>query len=95
MLGTLEEGGLAAFDLRARRLQQLAVPAGGRFNNVDVVGDLAVASRPRSARTCCGTSRILPPHRSSPPRSPKWTNSGRRTGSPPDAIRAPARAGSR
>ncbi|MBB5851501.1 phytase [Amycolatopsis umgeniensis] len=44
VLGTLKEGGLAAFDLKARQLQQLAVPAGGRFNNVDVVGDLAVVS---------------------------------------------------
>ncbi|OXM56245.1 hydrolase [Amycolatopsis thailandensis] len=44
VLGTLKEGGLAAFDLKARQLQHLAVPAGGRFNNVDVVGDLAVVS---------------------------------------------------
>ncbi|ANN19012.1 hydrolase [Amycolatopsis orientalis] len=44
VLGTLKEGGLAAFDLKARQLQQLAVPAGGRFNNVDVIGDLAVVS---------------------------------------------------
>ncbi|MEU9686304.1 phytase [Amycolatopsis japonica] len=44
VLGTLKEGGLAAFDLKARQLQHLAVPEGGRFNNVDVVGDLAVVS---------------------------------------------------
>ncbi|MFD5095958.1 phytase [Amycolatopsis thailandensis] len=44
VLGTLKEGGLAAFDLKARQLQHLAVPAGGRFNNVDVVDDLAVVS---------------------------------------------------
>lgn len=51
VLGTLKEGGLAAFDLRARTLQLLAAPAAptedaapGRFNNVDVVGDLAIVS---------------------------------------------------
>ena len=51
VLGTLKEGGLAAFDLRARTLQLVAAPAApgrgaapGRFNNVDVVGDLAVVS---------------------------------------------------
>ncbi|MGW4127880.1 phytase [Amycolatopsis japonica] len=44
VLGTLKEGGLAAFDLKAQQLQHLAVPEGGRFNNVDVVGDLAVVS---------------------------------------------------
>ena len=51
VLGTLKEGGLAAFDLDARTLQLVAAPAAptpgaapGRFNNVDVVGDLAVVS---------------------------------------------------
>ncbi|MFK0247357.1 phytase [Amycolatopsis azurea] len=51
VLGTLKEGGLAAFDLQARQLQLLPAPkaptedaAPGRFNNVDVVGDLAVVS---------------------------------------------------
>ena len=51
VLGTLKEGGLAAFDLRARTLQILPAPpapseeaAPGRYNNVDVVGDLAVVS---------------------------------------------------
>ena len=51
VLGTLKEGGLAAFDLRARQLAQLPAPAApaegaapGRFNNVDVAGDLAVVS---------------------------------------------------
>ncbi|EMD27737.1 phytase [Amycolatopsis azurea] len=51
VLGTLKEGGLAAFDLKARQLQLLPAPkaptedaAPGRFNNVDVVGDLAVVS---------------------------------------------------
>nr|WP_245589636.1 phytase [Amycolatopsis balhimycina] len=44
VIGTLKEGGLAAFDLDGHTLQ--LVPAGpkGRFNNVDVVGDLAVVS---------------------------------------------------
>lgn len=51
VLGALKEGGLAAFDLHARTLQLVAAPpapapdaAPGRFNNVDVVGDLAVVS---------------------------------------------------
>jgi 3-phytase len=44
VLGTLKEGGLAAFDLGARTLQLVPAGAGGRFNNVDVVGDLAVVS---------------------------------------------------
>ncbi|WP_285483644.1 phytase [Amycolatopsis sp. NBRC 101858] len=44
VLGTLKEGGLAAFDLNARTLQRVPAGPGGRFNNVDVVGDLAVVS---------------------------------------------------
>ncbi|MFJ7217205.1 phytase [Amycolatopsis sp. NPDC098790] len=44
VLGTLKEGGLAAFDLDARTLQLVPAGEGGRFNNVDVVGDLAVVS---------------------------------------------------
>jgi 3-phytase len=44
VLGTLKESGLAAFDLDARTLQLVAAGPGGRFNNVDVVGDLAVVS---------------------------------------------------
>ncbi|WP_410660742.1 phytase [Amycolatopsis sp. lyj-112] len=51
VLGALKEGGLAAFDLKARQLTHLPAPkapadgaAPGRFNNVDVVGDLAVVS---------------------------------------------------
>ncbi|AXB48571.1 hydrolase [Amycolatopsis albispora] len=51
VLGTLKEGGLAAFDLGGRELATLPAPAPpspgaapGRFNNVDVVDDLAVVS---------------------------------------------------
>ncbi|WP_410643151.1 phytase [Amycolatopsis sp. lyj-346] len=44
VLGALKEGGLAAFDLGARTLQLVPAGPGGRFNNVDVVGDLAVVS---------------------------------------------------
>ncbi|PWW63121.1 phytase [Actinokineospora spheciospongiae] len=51
VLGTLKEGGLAAFDLRGRTLGVVPAPAGptpeakpGRFNNVDVLGDLAFVS---------------------------------------------------
>jgi 3-phytase len=42
--GPLKEGGLAAFDLDARTLQRVPAGPGGRFDNVDVVGDLAVVS---------------------------------------------------
>ncbi|MEQ0564744.1 phytase [Amycolatopsis sp. NEAU-NG30] len=44
VLGTLKKGGLAVFDLGARTLQLVPAGPGGRFNNVDVVGDLAVVS---------------------------------------------------
>ncbi|MCK2240795.1 MULTISPECIES: phytase [unclassified Crossiella] len=51
VLGTLKEGGLAAFDLAGRLLQLVAAPpppaagaAPGRFNNVDLLGDLAFVS---------------------------------------------------
>ncbi|MEV6442437.1 phytase [Amycolatopsis sp. NPDC051716] len=44
VLGTLKKGGLAAFDLGGRTLQLVPAGPGGRFNNVDVVGDLAVVS---------------------------------------------------
>jgi 3-phytase len=49
VVGTLKEGGLVAFDLTGRELQHLAAPlpptpeaAPGRFNNVDVLGSLAI-----------------------------------------------------
>ncbi|MEU5266243.1 phytase [Amycolatopsis sp. NPDC021455] len=64
VIGTLKEGGLAAFDLDGHTLQ--LVPAGpkGRFNNVDVVGDLAVVSdrgrdRVRVYRIDPGGARVL------------------------------------
>ncbi|MBP2473910.1 3-phytase [Crossiella equi] len=51
VLGTLKEGGLAAFDLSGRLLQLVPAPpppsagaAPGRFNNVDLLGDLAFVS---------------------------------------------------
>ncbi|MFB9909126.1 phytase [Allokutzneria oryzae] len=44
VLGTLKEGGLAAFDLDGALLRHLAAPKHGRFNNVDVLGDLAAVS---------------------------------------------------
>ena len=44
VLGALKEGGLVAFDLHARQIAAIGVPEGGRFNNVDVVGNLAVVS---------------------------------------------------
>ncbi|WP_410609684.1 phytase [Amycolatopsis sp. lyj-109] len=44
VLGALKKGGLAAFDLGGRTLQLVGAGPGGRFNNVDVVGDLAVVS---------------------------------------------------
>lgn len=64
VLGTLKEGGLAAFDLHARTLQLVPAGPGGRFNNVDVVGDLAVVSdrgrdRIRVFRIDPGAPRVL------------------------------------
>lgn len=51
VVGTLKEGGLVAFDLAGRELQHLAAPppptpeaAPGRFNNIDVLGSLAIVS---------------------------------------------------
>jgi 3-phytase len=44
VVGTLKNGGLTVFDLRGRELQHVATPPGGRFNNVDITGNLAVVS---------------------------------------------------
>jgi len=44
VVGALKNGGLTVFDLRGRELQHIAPPPGGRFNNVDVTGNLAVVS---------------------------------------------------
>ncbi|GLZ33869.1 hydrolase [Lentzea sp. NBRC 105346] len=51
VLGTLKEGGLAAFDLKGRTIGVYPAPPApspdakpGRFNNVDVLGDLAFVS---------------------------------------------------
>jgi 3-phytase len=44
VVGTLKNGGLTVFDLRGRELQHIATPPGGRFNNVDIAGNLAVVS---------------------------------------------------
>jgi 3-phytase len=51
VLGTLKEGGLAAFDLNGRTISVHPAPPApapgskpGRFNNVDVLGDLAFVS---------------------------------------------------
>lgn len=44
VVGTLKNGGLTVFDLRGRELQHIATPPGGRFNNVDITGNLAVVS---------------------------------------------------
>jgi 3-phytase len=55
VLGTLKEGGLAAFDLQGRTLGVYPAPAApnpdakpSRFNNVDVLGDVRVAGRRRN-----------------------------------------------
>ncbi|MBY8849411.1 phytase [Saccharothrix sp. MB29] len=55
VLGTLKEGGLAAFDLTGRTLGTYPAPAApspgaapGRFNNVDVLGGARVGGRERS-----------------------------------------------
>ncbi|HEX6343652.1 phytase [Umezawaea sp.] len=54
VLGTLKEGGLAAFDLRGRTLGTYPAPPAptpgakpGRFNNVDVLSGVAVGGRKR------------------------------------------------
>jgi 3-phytase len=44
VVGALKNGGLTVFDLRGRELQHVATPPGGRFNNVDITGNLAVVS---------------------------------------------------
>jgi len=44
VVGALKNGGLTVFDLRGRELQHVATPPDGRFNNVDITGNLAVVS---------------------------------------------------
>ncbi|HEX6354896.1 phytase [Actinophytocola sp.] len=44
VVGTLKNGGLTVFDLRGRELQHIATPPDGRFNNVDIAGNLAVVT---------------------------------------------------
>jgi 3-phytase len=44
VVGALKNGGLTVFDLRGRELQHIATPPDGRFNNVDITGNLAVVS---------------------------------------------------
>jgi 3-phytase len=44
VVGTLKNGGLTVFDLRGRELQHVAPPPDGRFNNVDITGNLAIVS---------------------------------------------------
>ncbi len=41
---TAKNGGLYVYDLRGRQTQHFAVPEGGRFNNVDLMGDVAVVT---------------------------------------------------
>src|SRR5262245_53227274 len=44
VVGALKNGGLTVFDLHGRTLQHIATPPDGRFNNVDIAGNLAVVS---------------------------------------------------
>jgi len=51
VLGTLKNGGLTVFDLTGKQVQRFATPPApeegqepGRFNNVDIVGNLAVVT---------------------------------------------------
>ncbi|GAA0815342.1 phytase [Spirilliplanes yamanashiensis] len=44
VLATAKNGGLRVYDLAGRETQAVAVPPGGRFNNVDLAGDLAVVT---------------------------------------------------
>jgi 3-phytase len=44
VLGTAKNGGLRVYDLAGREVQSIPTPPGGRFNNVDLVGNLAVVT---------------------------------------------------
>jgi 3-phytase len=44
VLGTLKNGGLDAYRLDGSPIEHVATPAGGRFNNVDIAGDLAIVT---------------------------------------------------
>ncbi|WBQ05721.1 phytase [Kribbella sp. CA-293567] len=47
VLGTLKEGGLTVFGLNGEEVQKVRVPAGGRFNNVDVVAGVTLGGQRR------------------------------------------------
>jgi 3-phytase len=44
VLGTLKNGGLDAYRLDGSLIEHVPTPDGGRFNNVDVTGDLAIVT---------------------------------------------------
>ncbi|MEV6630557.1 phytase [Actinoplanes sp. NPDC051470] len=45
IIGTAKNGGLRVYDLGGREVQSIPVPAGGRFNNVDVVSGFRLGGR--------------------------------------------------
>ncbi|MEU8232221.1 phytase [Actinoplanes sp. NPDC048967] len=45
VIGTAKNGGLRVYDLAGREVQAIATPAGGRFNNVDVVTGFRLGGR--------------------------------------------------
>ena len=45
VIGTAKNGGLRVYDLAGREVQAIATPAGGRFNNVDLVTGFTIGGR--------------------------------------------------
>ncbi|MGX6608358.1 phytase [Micromonosporaceae bacterium Da 78-11] len=45
VIGTAKNGGLHVYDLTGREVQSIATPAGGRFNNVDLVSGFKIGGR--------------------------------------------------
>jgi len=45
VIGTAKNGGLRVYDLAGREVQAIATPAGGRFNNVDLIAGFPIGGR--------------------------------------------------
>ena len=45
VIGTAKNGGLRVYDLSGREVQSIATPAGGRFNNVDIITGFRLGKR--------------------------------------------------
>ncbi|HKS47248.1 MAG TPA: phytase [Amycolatopsis sp.] len=91
VLGTLKQGGLAAFDLHGHQVAWVPAPpspgkgtAPGRFDNVDVIGELAVVSdrgRDRVSRS------LGPARRHGSARPSRLRRVGVRSGRTADGLR--------